>query len=237
MSLSLRLERILECCGSGKTVADVGCDHGFVCIELIRRDRYSRAIAMDVRSGPLKRAVGHVEEAGLEDRIETRLSDGLACLAPGEADTIVIAGMGGPLIRDILIRGEKTAKTASRLVLSPQSELPDFRRFLIESSFRIEEEEILEEDGKEYRIMICSPGSDGDSSEAAWEPEEYAFGRHPLMRRDPVLRRRLALRRKQLETLKERLSGADSPRTAMRRDEIAQELQMVLLALQRMEEP
>ena len=130
MRLSDRLETILFCCGSGSCVADVGTDHGWVPIELVQRGLYQKAIAMDVRSGPLQRAEEHVKNRGLADVISLRLSDGLKALAPGEAETIVVAGMGGGLIQKILKEGQDTAKAAGRLVLSPQSELPEFRRFL-----------------------------------------------------------------------------------------------------------
>ena len=113
MRLSDRLECILACCGSGNCVADVGTDHGQVPIELVSRGRFSGAVAMDVRTGPLQRAEEHVRQRGLRDKIDLRLSDGLEKLAPGEADVIVIAGMGGPLMGRILQDGDAAAKAAS----------------------------------------------------------------------------------------------------------------------------
>ena len=97
MKLSDRLERIAAK-AAGVTegyAADVGTDHGFVPIRLIESGKVKHVVAMDVRKGPLERACEHVEEYHMEDQIETRLSDGLKELKPGEADTVIIAGMGG----------------------------------------------------------------------------------------------------------------------------------------------
>ena len=92
--LSKRLQAVCGMiCGSG-TLADIGCDHAYVPIELIRCGQFGRAIAADVRSGPLEIAASHILGQGLEQQIEVRLSDGLASFSPGEADTVVIAGMG-----------------------------------------------------------------------------------------------------------------------------------------------
>ena len=86
-------------------MADVGTDHGFVPIRLMETGTVRHVVAMDVRKGPLSRAAEHVREYHMEDRIETRLSDGLQELKAGEADTVIIAGMGGELMLRILRDG------------------------------------------------------------------------------------------------------------------------------------
>ena len=145
MRLSDRLEEILRFCGSGNCAADVGTDHGMVPIELVGRGCFRSAIAMDVGEGPLSRAKEHIGARGLGDRIAVRLSDGFAGLAPGEADVIVLAGMGGPLMSRILQDGLQTALAADRLVLSPQSDIPAFRKSLHGMGFSIVKEEMLED--------------------------------------------------------------------------------------------
>ena len=102
MILSKRLQVIADMIPEGGVLADVGCDHGFLDIYLVQTGKIQGAIAMDVRKGPLAAATAHVREAGLENRIETRLSDGLEAMMPGEAATLVCAGMGGPLMQRIL---------------------------------------------------------------------------------------------------------------------------------------
>ena len=105
MRLSDRLETVVSMVRPAESAADIGTDHGHVPVELVRRGTVKRALAMDVRKGPLSRAEESVAMAGLENRIETRLSDGLEKLSPGEAETVVIAGMGGELMIHILEQG------------------------------------------------------------------------------------------------------------------------------------
>ena len=95
MQLSKRLETVAGMVQSGGVVADVGCDHGFTSIFLVKKDLAKKAVAMDINPGPIERAREHIAQYEMEDRIETRLSDGLDGLTAGEADTILISGMGG----------------------------------------------------------------------------------------------------------------------------------------------
>ena len=104
MQLSLRLTAIAEMVTEGNRLVDVGCDHGYLPVYLVQNKKIPTAIAMDVRKGPLSRAEEHIAQYGLLDYIETRLSDGLEALKSGEGDTLVIAGMGGPLMERIPYR-------------------------------------------------------------------------------------------------------------------------------------
>lgn len=161
MKLSKRLETIasmVPAAAADGLVADVGTDHGFVPIWLVEQKKAGRALAMDVRSGPLQRAQGHIREHKLEQVIETRLSDGLAGLKPYEADTVVIAGMGGELMLRILRDGGHVRDTVRHWVLSPQSELREFRHGLEKLGLAIVREVMVEEDGKYYTIMLAEPG-------------------------------------------------------------------------------
>lgn len=151
VQLSARLTAIANMVSRGKSVCDVGCDHGFVSIYLVQKGIAPFVLAMDVGKGPLAQAQKHVEEAGLTGRITTRLSDGLAAYRENEAECLVIAGMGGPLMSRIL--SDAKAGTFTELVLAPQSEIPQFRRFLDEHGFGIVEEELVFEDGKYYPVM------------------------------------------------------------------------------------
>ena len=153
MHISRRLERVASFVKGGGVVADVGTDHGYIPIYLVKEKRAVSAIAMDVRMGPLSRAKEHIAEYGLEKQISVRLSDGLEKLCPNEADTVVIAGMGGELMIRILQQGRHMWDSVKQWVLSPQSELAQVRRFLVEQGFRIEKEDMLEEDGKFYVIL------------------------------------------------------------------------------------
>ncbi|MCR5451773.1 MAG: class I SAM-dependent methyltransferase [Lachnospiraceae bacterium] len=149
--LGNRLSRIADIAG-GSTVCDVGCDHGYLAIELIKRKRAGHVIASDLREGPLQRAKENIKRAGLESDIDIVLSDGLCHLKKESADCIVIAGMGGPLIENILKGNEEVAKNAV-LVLSPQSHVPEFREFLWDNGYEIIGDEMVFDDEKYYFIL------------------------------------------------------------------------------------
>ena len=137
MQLSQRLSSVASMVTAGNCLADVGTDHGYVPIYLYERNIIPHAIAMDVNKGPLERATLHIAESGMKEAIETRLSDGLAALKPGEADSVVIAGMGGPLIIRILSTYPEVTDSLKELILQPQSEIPEVRMWLYEHGYEI----------------------------------------------------------------------------------------------------
>lgn len=153
MQLSNRLLAVAELASAGHCLADVGTDHGYIPIYLMEQGKFERAIAMDVKKGPLLRAEENRELHGLHEKMELRLSDGVRALREGEADTVVIAGMGGGLVIKILKEGEEVLKSVKTLILQPQSELFKVREFLEEHTYCIEEENMVLEDGKYYPMM------------------------------------------------------------------------------------
>jgi tRNA (adenine22-N1)-methyltransferase len=162
ITLSKRLEAIASLITPGHIVADVGTDHGYIPIYQIQQNRSPSAIAMDLREGPLQRAREHIQMCGLSDRIHTRLSDGTAALGVGEADTIVVAGMGGELVLHILTDGEAVCRSAKELILQPQSEIAAVRRYLREHAYRIAAEDMVFEDGKYYPMMRVIPVAESE---------------------------------------------------------------------------
>ena len=184
--LPKRLETIIERMPDAGCLADIGCDHAYVAIEAVRRGRAACALACDVRKGPLQQAAEHILCAGLAGKIETRLSDGLEKVAPGEADTVVVAGMGGPLMERIL---QGRLRDFAHFVLSPQSEIPHFRRFLLTEGMQIDEETMLIDEGKYYVILNVSKRADATSSDSMYVTEEdFLYGGRLLHRLDPVLK-------------------------------------------------
>ena len=137
VSLSNRLQTVADMV-TGRRVADIGCDHGFVSIYLVQAKKADHVLAADVRPGPLSRAQQHIKEVQLTPYIETRLSDGLAGVTPEDrVDTVILAGMGGRLMRRIL--GELDRLPVQELVLQPQSEWEELRAFLYEQAYLIVE--------------------------------------------------------------------------------------------------
>lgn len=184
--LPKRLETIIERMPDSGCLADIGCDHAYVAIEAVRCGRAARALACDVRKGPLQQAAEHILCAGLAGKIETRLSDGLEKVAPGEADTVVVAGMGGPLMERIL---QGRLGDFAHFVLSPQSEIPHFRRFLLAEGMQIDEETMLIDEGKYYVILNVSQRAAAASSDSMYVTEEdFLYGGRLLRRLDPVLK-------------------------------------------------
>ena len=201
--LSDRLKAVASLVSTGSRVCDVGCDHGFVPIYLVKQGICSRAIAMDAKAGPLGQAGEHIAACGLEAYIETRLSDGLREYRIGEADSMVCAGMGGKLMRRIL--EEDTDKTDSfrELILQPQSDIQQFRAFLRKQDYLFADENMIEEDGKFYPMMrvVKKRGSKAvqnetmtrwDSFNPDWRQRmEDRYGMLLLRRKHPVLYRYL----------------------------------------------
>ena len=195
--LSQRLKLIAAFVPQDSRIADIGTDHGFVPIYLAKQGRIKSALAMDVRKGPLERAAVHIKEAAVSDiPIETRLSDGLQKLKPGEADTVIVAGMGGELELRILRDGKHLWNTIDRFILSPQSDLEKVRRFLAENGFQIEKEAMLREDGKYYTVMSVIHGS------MEYEKTcEYRYGKLLLKQKDPVLKEYLGKERDRIRSI------------------------------------
>ncbi|MFR4352399.1 MAG: tRNA (adenine(22)-N(1))-methyltransferase [Roseburia sp.] len=182
--LSKRLGMAASLVCTGNVLADVGTDHGYVPIYLLEQKRIPRAIAMDVNRGPIERAREHICMYGMEDYIETRLSDGVAALAPGEAGSILIAGMGGGLVVHILQAGREVCRNAGELVLQPQSELFRVRSFLEAEGYVADAEEMIVEDGKYYPMMRVryAPQKVRENSAVSRQYGRLLLeGRHPVL--------------------------------------------------------
>lgn len=217
--LSKRMEAVAALVAAGGVLADIGTDHAYVPIVLVERGRIRRAIAMDIGEGPLSRARKNIVASGLEDRIQTRLSDGLSGLRPGEADSVLIAGMGGALTIRILSDGEAVREQAKELVLQPQSDVPEVRRFLREQGWRIDAEDMVCEDGKYYPMMRAVHGKEkGADDELERLGERY--GRLLIEGKNPVLRDYLERERRKYEQILAQLAGQESGQRKQRTREL-----------------
>lgn len=182
MQLSSRMRCLASLVTEGNRLADVGTDHGYVPISLVREGRIPSAVAMDVNRGPLARAEAHIRESGLSTYIETRQSDGLTRLQPGEADTVLIAGMGGMLTIRILEGGAHCLDSVKELVLQPQSDIHRVRNWLWAHGYRIVTEDIVEEDGKYYPMMRAVRGQEQKPEQA-----QLYYGRLDVQRSPEAL--------------------------------------------------
>lgn len=230
--MSKRIEKLVELFPGARSVADIGCDHGYTSILLAKAGKAEKIIACDIGQAPLESAKKNILREGLTDRIECRLGDGLEPIKPFEVETVLISGMGGPLMTEIL---ENRIEEFSFAVLSPQSDFAKFRRFLFDR-MEIVKEEYLEEGGKFYRLFLARKKQSHESQEIEqeekqeeWENEpkkkedkkefcrtavEWEYGWLPLQEKDPVLKRMLEkeekqykeiLEKKQIKEVKEKL--------------------------------
>lgn len=210
--LSKRLNRLSQMVTEGNRLADIGTDHGYLPIELVKNKRIPFALAMDVRKGPLSKATEHIAEAGLEDYIKVRLSDGLEKLEPGEVDTVVMAGMGGRLMTKILDRWEDLS-SVKEWIFSPQSEVDLFRHYIAKRGLQIVEEDLISEEDKFYFMMKTVPGE-------SYEMDEMSahFGPLLLARRHPVLKQYLANEMHLILDLVDILDKSESEKAKARMD-------------------
>lgn len=155
INISERLKCVASLVNKGARVADIGTDHAYLPIYLVQNGISNKVYACDVRKEPLSRAKLHIDEYGLSDKITTKLCDGLKGINKGDVDTVTICGMGGKLMKNILKAGIDKLGDNTQLVLSAQSELRDFRKYLLETGIDIKSEHMLLEDGKYYFIFDC----------------------------------------------------------------------------------
>ena len=153
-----RLQAILNLTDA-KILADIGTDHAYIPIRLIKEKKIKKAIACDKNEGPIKAAKENVIKYGFSDCIDLRTGDGLSPIEKGEADTIIIAGMGGKLISDIIGRDIDKARS-STLILQPMNAQYELRKFLIKNGFTIVKEELASEGFKVYNLMVVENGKD-----------------------------------------------------------------------------
>ncbi len=227
MQLSKRLQMVAAQVLSGGVLADIGCDHGFTSIYLVSRGQVRKAIAMDVREGPLGRAAEHVVESGLQEKIELRLSDGTDQLQPGEADTILISGMGGALMEKILRARPEVTKAAQELVMSPQSEVYRVRSCLHELGFRIAREDMVCDMGKYYVVLRAVPGEEHYS-----QAVEYTYGRDLIQQKHPVFLQYMQAERRRMAAI---LAQFPSDSDLERLEQLQQEAEAIELVLEMLE--
>ncbi len=153
--LSERLKLIASLVPNGARVCDIGTDHGYLSIELIKRKIARSVIATDINEKPLSRARKNIESSGAVG-IELRLCDGLDGILADEVNTVIIAGMGGEVIAGIINRGDSVIKNnGTILLLQPTTSPEALREYLFKNGFEIIREEPLFENGKLYSVMVC----------------------------------------------------------------------------------
>ena len=151
--ISPRLKAIADEVILTGTVADIGTDHGYLPVYLVKRKGLSRVIATDVNQDPLNKARRVIQLYKLQPHIDLRLGDGLEVLQPGEASTIIIAGMGGVLISELLDKGSATAQKAEKRIRQAVQGRKELRRYLLNKGYEIIKEKLIQEKHRFYVVL------------------------------------------------------------------------------------
>lgn len=178
IKLSERLKRLAAWIPNGSILADIGSDHAYLPTYAIQEGKIIRAIAGEVNQGPYESALETVETIGLSESIDVRKGDGLQVLTKGEAQTIIVAGMGGSLIRSILDKDKDRLTASTTLILQPNNGEETLRDWLFREHWEIKNEYIIEEDGHIYEAMLAQK----TDQPLKFSPEDRLFG--PYLRQE-----------------------------------------------------
>jgi tRNA (adenine22-N1)-methyltransferase len=191
----MRLERVAAHVPAGARLADIGSDHGYLPVALMRRGAITAAVAGEVALTPFAAAERTVRENGLDPHIAVRLANGLAAIQPQDQITAIsICGMGGETIRDILDSGRAHLSGEELLILQPNGGEQPLRQWLMDNGYRIVCEELLRENRFDYEIIVAE-----HAGPVTYSPEELYFGPLQMQTRGPafLLKWQRMLRQKQ----------------------------------------
>lgn len=180
-TLSMRLERVAANVPFGARLADIGSDHGYLPVAMMRRGLITAAVAGEVATTPFHAAQRTVRNNGLEQPITVRLADGLAAIEPSDGITAIsVCGMGGETIRDILDDGKTHLSGQERLILQPNGGEQPLRQWLMDNGYCILHEELLRENRFYYEIIVAER-----AEPVAYTDEELYFGPLQMQARSP----------------------------------------------------
>ncbi|WP_129596809.1 tRNA (adenine(22)-N(1))-methyltransferase [Anaerophilus nitritogenes] len=219
MKLTNRLLAITKFVKKGSVVADIGTDHGYIPVYLVTNNISKKVFATDVNEGPLNSAKETIKEHCLEKYIETRLGTGLIPIKPYEVDTVIIAGMGGLLIRDILKNDLDLTKSIKKFILQPMVAQEDLRKWLIQNHFKIIDEKLEKEDHRIYEIMVVENGE-----QIVEDGIYYKIGKKLIENKDPLLEVFIQKHIQKQKNIFENLEGQTSDKANQKRNECIEEL-------------
>lgn len=177
----MRLERVAANVPVGARLADIGSDHAYLPVALMRRGVITAAVAGEVATTPFHAAQRTVRDNGLEQHVSVRLADGLAAIEPGDGITAIsVCGMGGETIRDILDNGKLHLSGQERLILQPNGGEQPLRQWLMDNGYRILGEELLRENRFYYEIIVAER-----TGAVTYTDEQLYFGPLQMQARSP----------------------------------------------------
>lgn len=223
--VSDRMKAVADMVNTGSRVCDIGCDHAFVSIYLIKNNTATSVIASDVRKGPVEIAARNVKAYGLDDRIQVRMADGLLGITPGEADTAIIAGMGGMLMIKILEQGQTVVNSLKQVVLQPQSDVPRVRHYIHDIGGHIVREKMIFEDGKYYNIIDVDLTCDCPES---YEKEiYYTYGKLLIHGMDHIFQNYMKYLKEQKKNILDALALKNTDKSIERGRQVSEEIREI----------
>lgn len=222
MKLTKRLKTIASHVKKNSIIADIGTDHGYIPIYLVLNNIINKAYAVDIGKEPLERAKNNIINYGLENRVETILSNGLENLLNKEIGTLIIAGMGGMLIKEILTDHLSKLKEIPNLIISPHLDALEARKTIHSLGYKIIEESLVFEDNKFYPVIVASQGKESYSKEYY-----YQYGKILIDKKDKNLRKFLLREEKKYTNLYFKLKNEYSINSKERQEEISEILKNI----------
>ena len=216
IKLTSRLETIASLVTKGSKVADIGTDHGYIPVHLLKNNIVPFAILADINKGPLDNGKRFVKWHNLLDKVDFRLGSGIDVLHQGEVDEVIIAGMGGILISDILENKKEVAHRLKKLILQPMQAQNKLRMYLLENGYEIIDEVLVREDFRIYEIIVAE--YTGKYSEV--ENEIYfEVGEKLVQKRDPLLKDFVDKKLKSYKDVLDHLENIDSESIEQKKNE------------------
>ncbi|MFD4705204.1 tRNA (adenine(22)-N(1))-methyltransferase [Gottfriedia sp. NPDC058432] len=227
VNLSKRLKRVFDYIPEGTKLADIGSDHAYLPCYAVLNKRCTAAIVGEITEGPYNSARSTIRQSGLEGIVEARMGDGLEVLVPNEVDVITIAGMGGSLISSILENGKEKLQGVETLVLQPNIGAQQIRNWLDQEGYSLVEEDILEEDGKIYEILVASK-SNPNSAYGEMKDMELFIGPFLLKNKNDAFKKKWEHERNNFERILTQLESAKQTEESVQKiKEVEQKLEWI----------
>ena len=225
--LSARLLTVAKHVPQGARLADIGSDHAYLPCYLAKNNQISFGVAGEVASGPYKLAEKNVLSEGLSEKISVRMGDGLEVIQPDEVDCITIAGMGGSLITSILEEGKDKLDRVKRLILQPNISAITIRKWFLENEWELIAEEIVEEDGKIYEILVAEKG-DARKPYTKNKEMRLLMGPYLLREKNTAFIKKWAAEKENWQRISKQLGMASHTQESLeKREELLHKMQLV----------
>lgn len=211
MILKGRIKLIADMIPECDILSDIGTDHAYIPIYSVEKEKCRKAIACDIREGPVAVANKHIRQYGMEGRIETRIGSGLKPLREDEMDVCVIAGMGGVLIREILTEDLEKAKLAKSLVIQPMNCIELVREWLYLNGFEIFDEGLINEGFRIYNVIVARWTGKITKKEQIY----HYIGEKLIEKKDPLLKKYINRRLELINRVINQMQAMKEPNSSL----------------------